>query len=55
MPGLAETLKQIREAELHLESYQCAVFTPLMFEAFLGKDITSLGFEDSLCFGLLPT
>ncbi len=46
IPGLSETLAQIKEAGLKLSIISNAQFyTPLLFETHLGKDLSSLGFE----------
>ncbi len=50
MPNLAETLKRIREAGLIMGIVSNAqFFTPLLFDALLGKNLASLGFDSDAC------
>ncbi len=50
MPGLAELLPALQERGLALGILSNAQFyTPLLFEAFFGKDPRSLGFDPGLC------
>lgn len=50
MPGLAETLETLRGAGLVLGIVSNAQFyTPIMFQAFLGRSPEALGFEPELC------
>ncbi|MGK0185630.1 MAG: putative hydrolase of the HAD superfamily [Verrucomicrobiales bacterium] len=50
MPGLAELFERLRSMELQLGIISNAQFyTPLLFEHFLGKSPSEVGFDDSLC------
>lgn len=51
MPGAWEILKTLREREIPLGIVSNAQFyTPLLFEALFGEELTSLGFDPKLCF-----
>jgi putative hydrolase of the HAD superfamily len=50
MPGLSELLAYLRTTPLQLGIVSNAQFyTPLLFEALLGRDLNSLGFSEAYC------
>ena len=50
MPGLAETLRDLKEREVSLGIVSNAqFFTPLLFPAYLDKSLSLLGFDPDLC------
>jgi putative hydrolase of the HAD superfamily len=50
MPGLTETLRDLKEREVSLGIVSNAqFFTPLLFPAYLDKSLSHLGFDPDLC------
>jgi putative hydrolase of the HAD superfamily len=51
MPGLAKILRHLFQHNFILGIVSNAQFyTPLLFETYLGQELTDLGFQDDLCF-----
>jgi putative hydrolase of the HAD superfamily len=50
MPGLEDLITRLRALDIYLGIVSNAqFFTPLLFEAFIGKSLEALGFLESLC------